>query len=388
MITRRTSLVLLALLVATAATGADARDCANAQFRITTDFDGGRFAKCKAKRDGSFEITILPEDRKVVVSYPWYAFRVSAATPAEVRITLRFPGAYARLWPKLSTDGTSWRRAPEDAVQVSESRREMRIKAAVAGDGLVIAAQELLPLAWYDDWFDELAARDDIDVAIIGESVEGRPLRLAKTAAKRDAIILLGRQHPPEIPGAMAMRAFVDVVLGDSDLARGFRERFMLLIVPVLNPDGVANGHWRHNSGRTDLNRDWGIFGQPETRAIAALLDGMDALEVRPRLMLDFHATSFTTSALFYTQTDDEVTNPEGFAVNWLSAVATRIPDYAFDHEPGPSDENPNSKGYFFRRYGIPAITYEIGDAADRPRLLETTPVFAEEMMREMLRAN
>ena len=42
---------------------------------------------------------------------------------------------------------------------------------------------------------------------------------------------------------------------------------------------------------------------------------------------------------------------------------------------------------WFHRRYGIPAFTYELGDEADRQLLHETTPVFAEEMMRELLNA-
>ncbi len=45
-------------------------------------------------------------------------------------------------------------------------------------------------------------------------------------------------------------------------------EEHNFLILPLLNPDGMALGHWRHNLGSVDLNRDWGIFGQPETTAV------------------------------------------------------------------------------------------------------------------------
>jgi predicted deacylase len=183
------------------------------------------------------------------------------------------------------------------------------------------------------------------------------------------------------------MRDFVDVLMADTELARQFRQRYSLLILPLLNPDGVANGHWRHNAAETDLNRDWGIFTQAETLAVERLLQGLEKRGTRPRLMLDFHATKFTDTAMFYTQAAGEKTDPENFDINWFANVRARLPGFDFKHDPRPSCINPNTKGYFYRNYGIPAFTYEIADEADRDTLHATTPVFAEEMMRELLRA-
>lgn len=386
--TRRLFIPLLAglALLATLATADDAAPrCANAQFRIDTDFESGRLDKCKVRRDGSFEITLRPEDHKVVVEQPWFAFRVTVLQPGELKVQLRIPDAYARYWPKLSTNGTDWTRLAKADVYIASSKKTMDITLALDDGPVWIAAQELLPTRWYDDWLAGLAEREDLAVAVIGESVEGRPIQLLKTGNKPESVILLGRQHPAEIPGALAMRDFVEAILADTELAREFRARFGLLILPLLNPDGVANGHWRHNAGRTDLNRDWGKFTQPETQAVARLLDGLDKLQLRPRLMLDFHATRFTETLLFYTQTAEETTNPPGFGERWFAAVRAQLPDFDFRQDPGPSDQNPNTKGYFYRRYGIPAFTYELGDEADREELHRTTPVLAEEMMRALL---
>jgi predicted deacylase len=380
------------ILLASFAAGADAVSdtptprCSNAQFRIDTHFESGKLDKCKLRRDGTFEITLRPEDRKVIVEQPWFAFRISASAPGELRIRLRIPDGYARYWPKLSSDGTDWQRAPDNAVTIAASGKSMDIALPLQEGPLWIAAQELLPISWYEKWLAKLEKRDDLTVAVIGQSAEGRSIQLLKTANRPETVILLGRQHPAEIPGAMAMRDFVEVVLADTELARQFRQRFTLVIIPLLNPDGVANGHWRHNAGRTDLNRDWNQFSQPETRAVLRLLAGMDALQMRPRLMLDFHATRQTRSLLFYTQTADEVTDPPQFDQHWFDAVRERLPDFEFDHSPGPSDKNPNTKGYFYRRYGIPAFTYELADEVDRAELHATTPILAEEMMRTLLR--
>jgi predicted deacylase len=366
---------------------AEDRFCQNDLFTIDARYDAGAFAKCKFKSDDMVQLTIKPEDHKVVVEQPWFSFKITAQAPDSIRIKLKFPSAYARYWPKISTDGITWQRVADDAVTTSRNQKSMDLRVEVVPEGTWVSAQELITQSYYDTWLAELAAHKEITVATIGMSTEERPIQLAKTAKKPEVILLLGRQHPAEVPGALAMRDFIDVVLGESELAREFRDRFALLIVPLMNPDGVANGHWRHNAGRTDLNRDWGPFKQPETQAIAKLMAGVDQLGMQPRLMLDFHATKYTDSILFYTQTAEDVTNPVGFATNWLTSVAERIPDYSFKHDPRPTSEQPNTKGYFYVRYGIPSFTYEIGDEADREQLHAVTPVFAEEMMRVMLKA-
>ena len=90
---------------------------------------------------------------------------------------------------------------------------------------------------------------------------------------------------------------------------------------------------------------------------------------------------------MFYTQTPDDDTSPRLFASTWLSRVDDRLSDYEFTHDPRTPSGLDNTKNYFLSRYGIPAITYEIGDEADRAKVIEYTPVFAEEMMRLLLEA-
>ncbi|MBT8100572.1 MAG: succinylglutamate desuccinylase/aspartoacylase family protein [Gammaproteobacteria bacterium] len=374
----------LALLIVSSAVAAD-RSCGNKQFTIDARFDAGNFHRCKFKSADLVEITIRREDKRVTVEQPWYAFYVTVAKPATLKIRLRFPDAYARYWPKLSTDREKWSRAAEQSVQISADRRSLELRLDVDKDGVWVSAQELLTAEYYAEWLAELDQHPGIETQVIGHSTQGRPLVLARSPVRTEAILLLGRQHPAEVPGAMAMREFVKAVLADTELARRFRDRFMLLIVPHMNPDGVANGHWRHNAGRTDLNRDWGPFTQPETRAVGKLLKSLELLGIRPRLMLDFHATKQTETMIFYTQTPEDNTDPALFAGNWLTAVQNRIPDYSFRHDPRKAIAQANTKNFFFRRYGIPAITYELGDSIDRDDLREHTPVFAEEMMRVML---
>lgn len=361
-----------------------ARSCENDSAILDVHFEGGNFHDCAVAKDGTFEVTIRPEDANVVVPMPWYAFRASPKKPGDVTVALRFRQGYARFWPKISFDGEIWSAMAAEDVTVSADDR-LSLRLSLAELPVQIAAQQLLTAAYYDDWMRLLAARADITFRTLGVSVQGRPIGMVETLPRAEAVLLLGRQHPPEVTGALAMRSFVNEVLGDTELAGRFRARHAVLVVPLLNPDGVALGHWRHNAGRTDLNRDWGSFTQPETRSVAELLDTLDPRGIKLRLMLDFHSTRYTDFKLFYTQRREEGVEPARFATRWLNRVKQRLPGVEFIHKPTKSTSD-TAKKYFFERYGIPAITYELGDEADPERIAEASPVFAEEMMRVLLK--
>ena len=176
--------------------------------------------------------------------------------------------------------------------------------------------------------------------------------------------MLLGRAHPPEVSGAVVMEAFLQRIGelyadGTIDPAE-----FQVIAVPLLNPDGVARGHWRANMGGLDLNRDWGGFSQPETQAVKAWLDALPD-SVRPAVMLDFHSTGRN---LFYVQGADETSaEQEQFLTDWLVPLTQAYPGYEFTIE--RRNANPGSgtsKNWFNEAYDIPAYTYEAADEVDR----------------------
>ncbi len=380
--------ILIALLLLSGCTTTVERDthtCESDVFHIDAQFEGGSFDTCKFSSDDTVEVTIRPEDSKVIIQQPWYSFRITTDVPDTIDISILFPDAYARYWPKLSIDGETWQRAPESAVEIADDVKSLTLTVDVSATGLWVSAQELITLPYYEDWIAELDAQDEIRTEVIGNSVQGRPIHLARTADKPEVVVLLGRQHPAEITGALAMRQFVETILADTSLARQFRERFALLIAPLINPDGVVLGHWRHNAGQVDLNRDWGPFTQPETASIARLMEGVDEAGMQPKLMLDFHSTK--EGNLVYTQLPELATNPPNFATDWLDPVHELLPDYDFKNDARDVSGQPNTKNYFYKRYGIPSFTYELGDETDRDLIAEVTPVFAEEMMRTLLKA-
>ena len=156
------------------------------------------------------------------------------------------------------------------------------------------------------------------------------------------------------------MKAFVDRLAERADQLGDVQ----VLVVPMLNPDGVARGHWRANRGGIDLNRDWGHFSQPETRAVRDWLGSLSP-GIRPVVMIDFHSTRRN---LFYVQGEGEESPAQArFRAAWLDGRGNAFTGYPFTVE--PSNANPGSgtaKNWFHMRYAIPAYTYEVADRADR----------------------
>jgi murein tripeptide amidase MpaA len=74
---------------------------------------------------------------------------------------------------------------------------------------------------------------------------------------KRKGIMISSRVHPGESGSSYMMKGMIDYLVGPSLGARMLRDNYVFKIVPMLNPDGVINGHTRCGLTGCDLNRVW-----------------------------------------------------------------------------------------------------------------------------------
>ncbi len=384
MTVRRITLVVMMapLLILLTLQPAAAGYCESDYALVDDNFSGGNVGACEFSSNSVVSLVITPEDAPPINPSAWYSFRLSPKQASEFEISLRFVDGHARYLPKISEDGEHWATLGEDKYSISDDRSTLTIRLTERTDPLFISAQELMVADDYERWMRKLAAHPELANKTLGRSIAGRPIQALVTQRRSEVVYLFGRQHPPEITGGMAMQRFVETVFADTPLARDFRARFMLVLVPLINPDGVEAGHWRHNLGGRDLNRDWGPFTQPETQSIKRLIDELDADGISPKLMLDFHSTQ---RSRFYTQMPEDFDEELDFARDWLNRSRERMPEFDFLYDPRKPSGQENTKNFFFSTYHIPAITYEIGDEVDRELISSTTPIFAEEMMRVML---
>lgn len=332
--------------------------CRTTQGSVHFDFEGASRSSCHVEDERTFSILVTPEHLPPINPSPWYAFRYTAAEGSKLTVNVRYQGASHRYMPK-------WRGRGDPtafSAAVAQDRSAVSIKLP-PGEG-VVSGQPLMTSAHYDKLLRQLADHGGGSRIVLGFSHDVRPIeavRLGNADAPK-LIVLLGRQHPPEVTGAVAMDMFalaIAKLLGSGAIAG---KQYQFLIVPLLNPDGVARGHWRANLGGIDLNRDWGTFSQPETRAVRDWLSQLPA-SVKPVLMLDFHSTNRN---LFYVQGEEASEQARKFLAAWLDGKENAFPGYPFKIE--ARDANPGSgttKNWFNTAYGIPAYTYEVGDESD-----------------------
>jgi len=384
----RTLIVLIGALLGVGCASGPSFDpgvpCVAETFTLSDDFPGARRGRCVVKSASEVEIAIRAEDEKVINESPWYSFRISPTRPGTAVVTLRYYGATHRYQPKLSNDGIHWKRLAESDVEVSGHGRRAKIRVPLGDAAVWVSAQELITPSVYDRWSRKIAAQSEAKLSVLGYSRNGLPIpRLDVSADKPNVLIITGRQHPPEVSGAFAFFAFAETLLADTELAQQFRQNFRIIAIPIINPDGVIGGNWRHNLAGTDLNRDWGPFAQPETRAVFNLLSQLDESGAKIRMFADFHSTDRN---LFYSQSAEYATRPPGFTPTWLSNAEKRLRNYPFTNEARAVSDQANSKNYMFKRYGIPAVTYEVGDETDRRATRAAAVIFAEELMKLLLR--
>lgn len=371
------------------ATNETATGCTTKLATIDKSFPTGAFARCDTASKSRFTLTIAPEDDGDINCSPWYAFRVTAARKTRIAVKLDYATCGHRYWPKTSTDGVTWTKMPANRVVISGDgdAKTALLTLELDQTPLFIAAQEIFPPAAYDAWLAQLQTHDFVRRDLLGKSAEGRDidrLRIAAPGAQpRETVVLVGRQHPPEVSGALAMVAFVDTLAEDSELAKTYRQRFETLIVPLVNPDGVVRGHWRHNTGGIDLNRDWGPFTQPETRLMQGLFDQIrDDPDRQLAVMIDFHSTN---RDVFYTIPDELPTKPELFTRKWLDLFQQRMPGYEVERDARHDVGRPISKAYTYDTFGAPGVTFELGDDTDRALIKTIGREAAIAMMQTLL---
>lgn len=370
------SLVFIGLFVVFSS---NTQACEFEQVSFSSQFDMGKLDNCKQLSSDSFLLRSNPENRPINHS-PWYAFKVTAKAQQKIQIQVEFEQESPRYLPKTSTNGQNWDNADFDIV-----KKRFVLNLDVGQKPIWVVGQELIDNSTYDQWLAKTLQHSELDLLELGKSTQKRPINALLSIGRvdREWVVLLGRQHPPEVTGALAMFPFTEQLLGQSELAQKFRARFNLLIVPNVNPDGVAEGHWRHNVNGIDLNRDWGKFTQVETKLIGDKLNQLASKGAKFVMAIDFHSTQ---QDIFYTMPTDYGMVPAKLVEDWLNLLQQQtVSSFKVRNKPGASPGRGIFKQYFTDTYKVHAITYEMGDNTNRKLITHVAKQAAESFMQTML---
>ncbi|MGK0307456.1 MAG: murein tripeptide amidase MpaA [Urechidicola sp.] len=348
-------------------------------------FDAARLNAFEKVNDSTLQVTILPENEPINES-PHYAFRIWSSIEKDINLKLNYPTSSHRYWPKISSDGKNWIPIDSANFKLVDSNKNAILQLQLTNKKIWISAQEIHNSSDAKNWSKSVANHQNVRYSVIGKSKLNRDLIgldvYEGDPKGKEMIVILSRQHPPEVTGYLAMQAFVKELLGESRLAKDFRSKYRTLIFPMLNPDGVDLGHWRHNSGGIDLNRDWAYYRQDEVKTIVNyIVDTSNKDRNKVVLGLDFHSTQ---EDLYYTFPDDVHSSIYPFKDYWLGAIDAAIPAYTPDDRPYAVGD-PISKGWFYLQFNAESVTYEIGDETPRAFIKLKAQIAAREMMKLLI---
>jgi len=212
----------------------------------------------------------------------------------------------------------------------------------------------------------------DTGTELIGTSQAGAPLVVHHLGTGATRVFILGGQHGgPEANTVQLVERLLDHFAANPN---ELPDSVELDILPVANPDGLANGTRQLLSG-VDPNRNWGgpdwradaydsnahfrvglggpePFSEPETRALADWL-----LRVRPALVVNYHSAGGFVFGPHSGPTAD-------LAAGFVSATGYRWPEPGSGQNPLPYTAT-GSMSVWLREVGIPGLFVELSSAQD-----------------------
>lgn len=203
-------------------------------------------------------------------------------------------------------------------------------------------------------------------VSTIGQSVKGRAITAYTFGSGPVAALYTGAIHGNELSTRALMLRWIDELEAK---ARELPAGISVVVVPVVNPDGVATGT-RTNGNNVDLNRNFGTsdwtkdistvtnapfpggggstaMSEPETQAIASLV-----ARLRPRVVASYHSIGSVVAA---NQAGASVAYAQQYAAlsGYSNATGSATTfEYAIS---GTADD------YYGQKLGVASILVELG---------------------------
>ena len=208
----------------------------------------------------------------------------------------------------------------------------------------------------------------DNQLKIIGKSVLEKPIYSYQIGDGKTRIFLWSQMHGNEGTTTKALFDFLNVLKGDSELAKQLLKAFTFCCIPMLNPDG-ASLYTRENSNKVDLNRDSQNLSQPESKVLRAIFE-----DFAPDYCFNLHdqRTIFgvsdtgkpaTLSFLAPSYNEEREINESRLkAINLIAGINDVLQEY-LPNQIGRFDDsfNINCIGDTFQYLGVPTLLFEAG---------------------------
>ena len=206
------------------------------------------------------------------------------------------------------------------------------------------------------------------EITEIGKSVQQRPIHQVKIGTGKTKILMWSQMHGNEPTTTKGLFDFFNFLSKDSELAQQIKNKYTLLCIPMLNPDG-ALAYTRENANSVDLNRDAYLASQPEMKILRILYE-----EFKPDYCYNLHdqRTIFGTEGFNLPATmsflapafnnDRDYNEVRMKAIVIINKMNRALQEY-IPYQIGRFDDsyNVNCTGDYFTTQNTPTILFEAG---------------------------
>ena len=260
----------------------------------------------------------------------------------------------------ISTNGHEWKTIKLE--DLSDNRVQLKIE--MPGPGLYVARVEPYRLSDLEQLLASLRTNALAQVQTIGKTVEGRDLEIVRIGSSDTPhrVFVRARAHAWEAGSSWVAQGLVHRLMLNDELARQYRARYCVYLLPMANKDAVAHGRTRFNLQGKDLNRDWDkpadSVTAPENFALEQWLQAMVTNGIAPQLAMELHNDGSGRLHL---------SRPPGPKLQaYLGRMKTleqllRKDTWFTEGSTEETFRNPGSLGEgWFERYGVDAVVHEL----------------------------
>lgn len=344
------------------------------------NFEGGSLGKIEKLAETRFKCYVegQHDERGRNRQANWYYFRMDQVKDRDVTLTLTDvvgeyndqPGACPMsddIIPVFSYDNVNWEHFP--SMTWDDQKKEATLQFRPREDSIWIAHVPPYTTDRLRRLLKELGASQHARVEVIGKTVQRRDLHLVTVTnfqapdEGKKTVWLIARQHAWETGTSFVMEGALRFVTSNEPDAARLRDRVVFQFVPMMDPDGCANGKVRFNANGYDVNRHWDevdlrrkefLERMPEIWYVKKAIYGCVDSGRRINLLLNLHNTE--SAEYLETESDDELS--QRLLQNLSLMLKSRS---AFDpsREPTRSRAPGNSTNSLYYEKKIPVILME-----------------------------
>lgn len=372
------------------------------QVTIKTDFPGGNVAIQNI--DGS-TARLAPDLRTTKKWWFYWYFEAEAAQPGKITFEM-LPNTIASQGPAYSEDGgKTWKWLGANRVAYAKSKAQLKAEGlpedpqydtfsfdfTKAGQKVRFSMGFPYTQSNLDEFLKKYEGNPNLKKSVLATTLGGRPvdlLQIGNPGPGVIAMVVAARSHACEALASYILQGFLQEALSDSPAGVGFREKYVLFAVPILDKDGVEEGDQGKNREPHDHNRDYGIGMYPEIKALQEL-----AVKQHVQVGIDFHCPAlkgdiheaFHWLGLKVPHSADNVADLSG----WIgqerpAATNTPISVLAAPTDPPKTEGVPFSWHFSYLDNSLLAVTLESPYAQVDD--VETAILYGQSVLRALMR--